>query len=32
VIILAGLERHVQTEDGPGAAAIIRPLDEDLFH
>jgi coenzyme F420-0:L-glutamate ligase / coenzyme F420-1:gamma-L-glutamate ligase len=31
VIILSGLERHVLAEDGPGAAAIIRPLDEDLF-
>jgi coenzyme F420-0:L-glutamate ligase/coenzyme F420-1:gamma-L-glutamate ligase len=26
-----GLERLVTSEDGPGAAALIRPLEEDLF-
>jgi coenzyme F420-0:L-glutamate ligase / coenzyme F420-1:gamma-L-glutamate ligase len=31
VVVLRGLERHVSDEDGPGAAAIIRPADEDLF-
>jgi coenzyme F420-0:L-glutamate ligase/coenzyme F420-1:gamma-L-glutamate ligase len=31
VVIVRGLERFVTPDDGPGAAAIIRPLDEDLF-
>jgi coenzyme F420-0:L-glutamate ligase/coenzyme F420-1:gamma-L-glutamate ligase len=31
VVIVAGLERFVHAEDGPGAAAIVRPLGEDLF-
>ncbi len=31
VVILDGLERFVTAEDGPGAAALLRPLDEDLF-
>ncbi|MGH2979868.1 MAG: coenzyme F420-0:L-glutamate ligase [Solirubrobacterales bacterium] len=31
VVVVRGLERYVTQEDGPGAAAIIRPLDEDLF-
>ena len=31
VVVVRGLERYVTDEDGPGAAAIIRPLDEDLF-
>ena len=31
VVIVHGLHRYVTTEDGPGAAAIIRPLAEDLF-
>jgi coenzyme F420-0:L-glutamate ligase/coenzyme F420-1:gamma-L-glutamate ligase len=31
VVILDGLERFVTTEDGPGAAALVRPLEEDLF-
>ena len=31
VVVIRGLERYVTAEDGPGAAAIIRPLDEDLF-
>jgi coenzyme F420-0:L-glutamate ligase/coenzyme F420-1:gamma-L-glutamate ligase len=29
--IVRGLERYVSTEDGPGAAAMRRPRDEDLF-
>jgi len=31
VAIVRGLERHVSTEDGPGAAALRRPPAEDLF-
>jgi coenzyme F420-0:L-glutamate ligase/coenzyme F420-1:gamma-L-glutamate ligase len=31
VAIIAGLERFVYAEDGPGAAALLRPLEEDLF-
>ena len=31
VVILRGLARHITQDDGPGAAAIVRPLDEDLF-
>ncbi|MEA2356470.1 MAG: coenzyme F420-0:L-glutamate ligase / coenzyme F420:gamma-L-glutamate ligase [Solirubrobacteraceae bacterium] len=31
VVIVSGLDRHVTAEDGPGAAALIRPLAEDLF-
>ena len=31
VVVVRGLERYVTVEDGPGAAAIVRPLDEDLF-
>jgi coenzyme F420-0:L-glutamate ligase/coenzyme F420-1:gamma-L-glutamate ligase len=31
VVILGGLERFVTEEDGPGAIALLRPLDEDLF-
>jgi coenzyme F420-0:L-glutamate ligase / coenzyme F420-1:gamma-L-glutamate ligase len=30
-IIVRGLARHVTDADGPGAAALVRPLDEDLF-
>jgi hypothetical protein len=30
-VIVRGLERYVTADDGPGAAAIIRPRDEDLF-
>lgn len=30
-VLVRGLERHVTAEDGPGAAALVRPLDEDLF-
>jgi coenzyme F420-0:L-glutamate ligase/coenzyme F420-1:gamma-L-glutamate ligase len=31
VVIVRGLERYVTAEDGPGAAAIVRPEKEDLF-
>jgi coenzyme F420-0:L-glutamate ligase/coenzyme F420-1:gamma-L-glutamate ligase len=31
VAIIRGLDRHVGTEDGPGASALRRPRDEDLF-
>jgi coenzyme F420-0:L-glutamate ligase/coenzyme F420-1:gamma-L-glutamate ligase len=31
VVLIDGLERLVTAEDGPGAAALLRPLDEDLF-
>lgn len=31
VIVVRGAERHVTADDGPGAAAIIRPKAEDLF-
>lgn len=31
VVVIRGLHRHVTDEDGPGAAAIIRPRAEDLF-
>ena len=31
VIVIDGLERFVTVEDGPGAAALLRPLEEDLF-
>ena len=30
-ILVRGLERHVGDADGPGAAALVRALDEDLF-
>jgi coenzyme F420-0:L-glutamate ligase / coenzyme F420-1:gamma-L-glutamate ligase len=30
-IVVRGLHRFVTQEDGPGAAALVRPLDEDLF-
>ncbi|HET7121261.1 MAG TPA: coenzyme F420-0:L-glutamate ligase [Solirubrobacterales bacterium] len=30
-VVLRGLARHVTAEDGPGAAALHRPPDEDLF-
>ena len=30
-VVVRGLERFVTDEDGPGAAALIRPVDEDLF-
>jgi coenzyme F420-0:L-glutamate ligase/coenzyme F420-1:gamma-L-glutamate ligase len=31
VVLIEGLERFVSDQDGPGAAALLRPLDEDLF-
>ncbi len=31
VVLIDGLERFVTEEDGPGAAELLRPLDEDLF-
>ncbi|MDQ3608907.1 MAG: coenzyme F420-0:L-glutamate ligase [Actinomycetota bacterium] len=30
-VVVRGLERHVTADDGPGAAALVRPLEEDLF-
>jgi coenzyme F420-0:L-glutamate ligase/coenzyme F420-1:gamma-L-glutamate ligase len=30
-VIVRGLGRFVTDDDGPGAAALVRPLDEDLF-
>lgn len=30
-VIVRGLSHHVTDEDGPGAAAIVRPVAEDLF-
>jgi len=31
VVVIRGLGRYVTEEDGPGAAALIRPWDQDLF-
>jgi coenzyme F420-0:L-glutamate ligase/coenzyme F420-1:gamma-L-glutamate ligase len=31
VVLVDGLQRYLCEEDGPGAAALLRPLDEDLF-
>jgi coenzyme F420-0:L-glutamate ligase/coenzyme F420-1:gamma-L-glutamate ligase len=31
VVLIEGLERFVTAEDGPGAVALLRPLEEDLF-
>ena len=31
IVALRGLERHVTLDDGPGAAALLRPPAEDLF-
>jgi coenzyme F420-0:L-glutamate ligase/coenzyme F420-1:gamma-L-glutamate ligase len=31
VVVVRGLDRYVGAEDGPGAAALRRPPDEDLF-
>lgn len=31
VVVVEGLERFVTPDDGPGAAALVRPLAEDLF-
>jgi coenzyme F420-0:L-glutamate ligase / coenzyme F420-1:gamma-L-glutamate ligase len=30
-VVVRGLERHVTHDDGPGAAALVRPIEEDLF-
>jgi len=30
-VVVRGLARHVTDDDGPGASALIRPVDEDLF-
>jgi coenzyme F420-0:L-glutamate ligase / coenzyme F420-1:gamma-L-glutamate ligase len=30
-VVVRGLERHVTDDDGPGAQALLRPRDEDLF-
>jgi coenzyme F420-0:L-glutamate ligase/coenzyme F420-1:gamma-L-glutamate ligase len=30
-VVVRGLQRHVTPEDGPGAAALLRPRAEDLF-
>jgi coenzyme F420-0:L-glutamate ligase/coenzyme F420-1:gamma-L-glutamate ligase len=31
VVLIRGLARHITADDGPGAAALLRPLNEDLF-
>ncbi|MDQ1603785.1 MAG: dehydro coenzyme reductase / coenzyme F420-0:L-glutamate ligase / coenzyme [Actinomycetota bacterium] len=31
VVVVRGLERLVTAEDGPGAAALVRPVEEDMF-
>ncbi|MGN6167527.1 MAG: coenzyme F420-0:L-glutamate ligase [Solirubrobacteraceae bacterium] len=31
VVLVRGLERHVASHDGPGAAALVRPEENDLF-
>ena len=31
VVVVSGLERFVTEDDGPGAAALVRPAHEDLF-
>jgi coenzyme F420-0:L-glutamate ligase/coenzyme F420-1:gamma-L-glutamate ligase len=31
VVLIRGLDRYVSDSDGPGAAALVRPRDEDLF-
>jgi coenzyme F420-0:L-glutamate ligase/coenzyme F420-1:gamma-L-glutamate ligase len=30
-VVVTGLERYVTDDDGPGAAALVRPREEDLF-
>jgi hypothetical protein len=30
-VLIVGLERFATVPDGPGAAALVRPLQEDLF-
>jgi coenzyme F420-0:L-glutamate ligase/coenzyme F420-1:gamma-L-glutamate ligase len=31
VVVVRGLERYITADDGPGAAALLRPREEDLF-
>jgi coenzyme F420-0:L-glutamate ligase/coenzyme F420-1:gamma-L-glutamate ligase len=31
VVVVDGLQRHLSDDDGPGAVALLRPLDEDMF-
>jgi coenzyme F420-0:L-glutamate ligase/coenzyme F420-1:gamma-L-glutamate ligase len=31
VVVIDGLERFLTDDDGPGAAALLRPLEEDMF-
>jgi coenzyme F420-0:L-glutamate ligase / coenzyme F420-1:gamma-L-glutamate ligase len=31
VVVVRGLERHLTEDDGPGAAALLRPREDDLF-
>jgi coenzyme F420-0:L-glutamate ligase/coenzyme F420-1:gamma-L-glutamate ligase len=31
VVVIDGLQRYLCEDDGPGAAALLRPLEEDLF-
>ncbi len=31
VVVLDGLARYITADDGPGAAQLLRPLDEDMF-
>jgi coenzyme F420-0:L-glutamate ligase / coenzyme F420-1:gamma-L-glutamate ligase len=31
VVVLEGLARYLTSEDGPGASALVRPLEEDMF-
>lgn len=31
VVVVEGMERFVTDDDGPGAAALVRPVEEDLF-
>jgi coenzyme F420-0:L-glutamate ligase/coenzyme F420-1:gamma-L-glutamate ligase len=31
VVLIDGLQRYFTDDDGPGAAALLRPVDEDLF-
>jgi len=32
VVIVRGVGAHVSPDDGPGARALVRPIEEDLFH
>ncbi len=31
VVVVSGLGHYVSTDDGPGAVALVRPLEEDMF-